>query len=550
MKTNIMKISTLCSMWLIGLIGISPLFAQKLVTREGEVKYISKQSYYINLGSGQGLSLGDTVIVKQKNRTIGLLLVQHVAKLSSSCSLLSQNKTIKQGDRVEVLVRIKNKAKSKLETPSVQKNRKLKSISKTPQQYRRSSGRNKRRSINRIKGRFGIQSLWFDDRGSSKLDYNQLALRTKLKVEQFLGLALELRLRWRSRVHNRERALSNNISDNEWTHFVYEFALIYNQEDAPFEFGVGRILSQRIRGLGYIDGGLFSVKMNRQWRIGLAGGTQPSLRGSDFQTNEEKFGVFLSYEKGEFHTQRFSSTVAFSGRYHEGEVSREFIYLQNNFWKESILSIYQSVEFDLNRGWKNSHGENSLQLSNFYFSTRYSPIESLSLTLSYDARKNVRIFETRSIPDSLFDETTRQGYHAGITMRLPYRMRLSGNFGMRFRKGDLKNTVSASGALNVRNIFNTWVTFNARFSYFSTMFTKGYRPNINIRIPISRRLSLYLGGGSYIYQTGSRSTQSHWLEMEGYYRINRWWYANLGYRTFFDDRLKSRRFFAETGVAF
>lgn len=534
--------SLLCSVF------VSPLFGQA-VKRVGEVKYISHESYYINLGSKLGLSIGDTVTVKRNNRFIANLLVENIADHSASCKLLNQRSPIEQGDRVETFVRVvthQPKRKNGSDPESLKTERK----SRFKQGQNRSLRKGKKREINRLRGRFSIQSLWFDDKSSSNRDYQQLGLRSKLTVEKFLGLPFELRFRWRSRAHHRERVLSSDISDNELTHNVYELGLVYQNGKSPFEFGFGRILSHQIRGLGYIDGGLFSFKMNGHWRVGVAGGTQPGLRNSAFQSNEQKFGLFVNFEKGNYQSRRISSTVAFSGSYHGGKNSREFVYLQNNFWMGSKFSIYQTVEVDFNRGWKQDYGDKKVQLSNLFMSARYSPTDFISLSLSYDSRKTVRVFETRSIPDSLFDETTRQGLRSGITLRLPHRMRLSGNFGIRFRAGGLRNTTSASGALTVRQIFNTWATFNARLSYFSTMFTKGYRPHISMRFPIKRGLAINVGGGSYIYQTSSRTSYDNWLETNGYYRINRWLFANFGYRMFIDDRLKSGRLFVECGVVF
>ncbi|MFQ6114789.1 MAG: hypothetical protein ACE5NG_12035 [bacterium] len=551
MKTKAARKSHFYSILIISLCSISPLFSQSVIKRVGEVKYISKHTYYINLGTKQGLGVGDRVTVKRKNQTIGALVVEHVARLSSSCRLVFQKAAIKQGDRVEIFVGAKNK-EANVESSEVQKTQKSKPVTSSSTSKSRITQftKQKKNSVNRIKGRLGIQSLWFDNMSGSNLNYKQLAFRTKLTVERFMGLPVELRFHWRSRIHIRERSWSTAISDNEWTHSIYELSLVYENKNSPLEFGLGRILSRRIRGLGYIDGGLFSVKMNGTWRIGVAGGTQPSLRGAYFQAEEQKFGVFLNFEQGEYRTQRFSSTIAFSGRYHGGEVSREFVYLQNNFWNGSKFSIYHTIELDLNRGWKHDHSSSSLQFSNFFLTMHYSPINFVSLTLSYDARKNIRIYETRSIPDSLFDETTRQGLHSGITLQLSKSIRFSANVGMRFRKGNLKNTTSASAALSIRHIFNTWATLNARFSYFSTMFTKGYRPNANIRIPVLRGLSVNLAGGSYIYQTGSRTSSSHWMEVDSHFRINRWLFGSFGYRAFFDDRLRSGRLFVETGVTF
>ncbi len=89
-----------------------------------------------------------------------------------------------------------------------------------------------------------------------------------------------------------------------------------------------------------------------------------------------------------------------------------------------------------------------------------------------------------------------------------------------------------------------------RVAYFSTQFTKGYRPDVNLRIPVSRNLSFDVGAGSYIYQTGNLTTRSHWLEAQANTYLSRRIYANVGYRAFFDDRLESGRWFVETGLIF
>ena len=530
---------------LLYLIGTASLSAQRLEKRVGEIKYISRETYYINMGTQHGISAGDTLLARRNGSIAGALLVEHVSKLSSACRLLSQKQPLKIGDRVEGSVLVKNEnippespAKSDTSLPPASTQPQKKTTPRSPP------------TRNRLTGSAGIQTLWSDDKSGSNQDYRQVALRTNLSVKQIFGMPLELRLRWRSRLHDRGQTLSSAIPDQEWTHSVYELGLRYENPTSGLEFGLGRILSPHVRGLGYLDGGLFSLKLGAPWRVGVAGGTGPNLRNSQFQTDEQKFGVFVNFERGEFRSQRISSTVAFSGCYHSGVTSREFVYLQNSFWWRSKFSLYQTVEADLNRGWKRNNGESRLQFSNFYISGLVNPTDILSFNFSFDARKNIRIFETRSIPDSLFDESLRKGLHSGFSLRLPQRMRFSGNFGVRFREGNLQNTFSASGALNVRQPFRTWVTVSLRLAYFSSQFTKGYRPDINLRIPVLRNLSFDVGAGSYIYRTGTLTSRSHWLDAQANTFLTRRIYANFGYRTFFDDRLNSGRFFVEAGLVF
>lgn len=526
------------------LIPAQLLLAQRLEKRAGEIKYIAQESYYINLGTQHGLAAGDTVLARRNRSVVGTLRVEHVSRLSSACRLLSQKQPLKIGDRVEAAILVKDE---KVEPPTPPA---PEPTTRSPAPARKKTTSRSQRNHNRLSGSAGIQTLWSDDRSGSNLDYRQVALSTNLNVKQVFGMPLELRLRWRSRLHDRGQTLGSATDNNEWTHSVYVLGLMYENPASGLEFGAGRILSPHIRGLGYIDGALFSMKFGPLLRMGVAGGTEPNLRNSAFQTNEQKFGVFVNFEKGEFGAGRISSTAAFSGSYHNGDSSREFFYLQNNFCWGSKFTLYQTVEADLNRGWKQANGQSNLQFTNFYISGQLQPVDILSLNFSFDARKNIRLFETRSVPDSLFDETLRKGLLSGFSLRLPQRIRFSGNFGVRFREGNLKNTTTASAALNVRQPFRTWVTVNLRVAYFSTQFTKAYRPEVNIRIPARRNLSFDVGAGSYIYQTGNLTTRSHWLEVQANTYLSRRIYANFGYRAFFDDRLKSGRLVVETGLLF
>lgn len=73
---------------------------------------------------------------------------------------------------------------------------------------------------------------------------------------------------------------------------------------------------------------------------------------------------------------------------------------------------------------------------------------------------------------------------------------------------------------------------------------------MSVRLPLTRGLSVTLSGGSYIYDTGGKTTSNNWVEAEGYYRINRRLFASFGYRTFVNSNFDSGRLFLETGIVF
>lgn len=531
---------------------VLPLGAQEKAAVVGEIKYISKQTYYVDLGSGSGLAIGDTLLVKRDGRVVGKLVIEHIARRSSACALLSANVSLNQGDRVEGLVAESTKEREApvaepASEPSPQPERE-----EPPAKPRRPSSPagDAKTSLGRVSGRIGLQGLWFQDVSGSGLGHRQFSLRTQLRVQELLGWPLEFRVRWRSGGVYRDASLGERIPGNTWLTQIYEMALVYDDPQAPVEFSLGRVLSRRIRGLGYVDGGLVTVHLHGPWRAGVAGGTEPGLSGTGFQTDEQKFGLFVNFERGTYQDFKLSSTLAFSGRYQSGQISREFLYLQNSVWKGSRFSLYQSVELDLNRGWKGRDGGNRWQLSNFFATVRFAPTEALNLTLSYDARRRVRVYETRSVPDSLFDEATRQGLRAGASLRFNRHIRLSGTYGVRFSRGPRGKTTSAFGTLSLRRLFDWSLNVYARVAYFSTRFTQGYRPTLSLRFAPLDALTMNVSAGTYQFKTGVHGTGYHWLEAAGLYRVRRWLFLEAGLRATFPGGMASRRVFLETSVNF
>ena len=96
--------------------------------------------------------------------------------------------------------------------------------------------------------------------------------------------------------------------------------------------------------------------MGTRYRLGVAGGTEPDPDNSSFDADNSRAAVFLSFEGGSPENQRIASTVAFSGSYHSGTVSREFVYLQNAYSYTRRFTAYQSLEIDINRDWRRGSG--------------------------------------------------------------------------------------------------------------------------------------------------------------------------------------------------
>jgi hypothetical protein len=132
------------------------------------------------------------------------------------------------------------------------------------------------------------------------------------------------------------------------------------------------------------------------------------------------------------------NAVAFFEQTNNSKTDRRFFYLQHSSNLLSNFNFFFSSEIDLYKKIKEKK-EDKLILTSLFLSARYSPVRLISISLSYDARKNVIYYETfKNFIDSLFENETRQGFSARITLRPLNKLNFGFNGGYRYRKGDIK----------------------------------------------------------------------------------------------------------------
>ena len=517
---------------LTGLTAISALSREQMGEVRGEVKYVSALSVYIDIGEAVGLSEGDTVEVRRGEATISHLIISSTAAHSSSCSPIGSIRDIRIGDTVVGKVRtVEEPAQTEGAGP------------------RAAAGKKTRIKPNLLTGRVSLGSLFSEDFSNSGLGFSEPTLNTRFRLKNLAGKPLSLNFRQKVRHVGRQRS-SNALPDaDRWIKRVVELALTFEAEGRPVRLSLGRFFPSRVRGIGCIDGGLVEYEVKDKISVGAVGGLRPDYFDTGFRTDEKMFGIFTSYEMGQVKGRAFHLSASYLGSYRDGEVNREFIYLEGNYSRGAKLSTYNSIEIDLNRGWKKSSGESLFQISGVYLSARYKLRDYLSITSSFDNRKNLRTLYNRSVPDSLFDDAIRRGLRAGVSWKLSERIHATGNFGVRFREG-VDNTLSASGGLRVRDLFVDRLILNARISVFRTMLTRGYRPYVGFHFPTYHRLMLDISTGSYIYDSGGQVSSYPWVGYTVRYELNGRTYLSSSLWTYLKGGLRSARLFSEIEYLF
>jgi len=507
------------------------------------VKYATRTTAFLEAGRLQGLQSGDSGEVWRNDSLIARMVVVYVSDNSASCKLLDGAGTVRADDRAKVFTRIAPALPQPPE-PTV-----VKAI--TQNGYGLTAYGAPKNTKTKVSGYLGVQYYLQNDQSALNYDYRQPSLISRLRLGNIQGTNLNFSFRMRSRWNQRSSRLSSSPG-SKWEHRLYELRMEYDDPGNRYRLSVGRQTSNRISGIGYLDGITGRFNACRSIEVGAFFGAEPDFTGSTFGGNESKTGLFATYSTGENEAIKYDLTAAVAGIYRGKEIDREFIYEQSDLSLGRILSLYHSAEVEVNRGWRERAAGKTLDLADLTMSLRWMPGATVSTTFGYDQRKPIRSYETRSVPDSLFDDAQRQGVRAGVSLWLPRGMRLMANAGI--RTGASQGTAARNGSatLGAGRWMPAGTDASYRFGFFSSLLSSGSQHQLSLSREVNRtlRVELQTGLNSYRIKSQDLSRSSQWgrlgVEQTFAGRIQ----TSISYELTRGDQDKSGRLFAEAGVRF
>ncbi|HEY3296099.1 MAG TPA: hypothetical protein VGL38_11740 [bacterium] len=530
--------------WLVALAAaLCVIGSASAQTVTATITYVATSSVYLDKGAAQGVQKGDSGEVLQKGKRVATAVVLFVSDKSSSCALKDVAGTVRVGDEVSLHVTIAP------QTPQAVADTAAKQVSAPPSVI--APVRKAKTAGARFTGSVGVQILGQISHDALNYNYYQPGLALRAKVENIFGAGPVLNARMNLR-RNHRNLPRPGVPQTEWLSRVYEVSLSYDAPGSAINYSVGRILSNRMAGIGYLDGALLGVQVANAIEVGAFGGTQPDLRTTDLRGTVTKGGAYATYQHGSYGTQLVNATLAAAGEYYKGQISREFVYEQANYLWTDQLSAYQSVEMNVNRGWRKTANSSTLELTNLLLNVRYSPLHAVAVTASYDNRTPYRTYETRTLADSLFDTSLQQGYKLGVDMRLPWAMQADVQGGLRTRRGDNTTTQTGSAGLSTRDLLKQRVFLGARVTAFSSRFSKGYQPSITVSRLLFNRLTAGVQAGWDVYdlKTVNQKVSSNWQRINADWMMSRLLYASGSYEFYRGGGLSGNRYYAELGCRF
>jgi len=524
--------------------GVAILISAALVSHVSaaevtcQVKYLSAENVYLDAGNLAGIRVGMRGRVAREGTAIGELEVVFVADHSASCTVVSRVRDLLAGDRVVFTVELAApEAKPEVATPARQRTRVTGSSYQKPRRQTRS----------RLRGSVALQ--W---------DHGQETNGQDLQTDMYLiPFRLQMREVWRGfdfRARGTVRRLSRqgfrgNTPDQEWRNRIQEVSLVRDDRRLKWNFGLGRIGGRMSNAAGPFDGVSASVRARNWLRIGMFAGLAPTWADLGFGTDDKLAGGFLYLNWRTADARVLDMVLSSIGRYHLGQVSREYMTMTTTWRGRGGLSLVQAAEIDLNRRWRYSAaGKTRLTLTSLALTGRYRFGRRVTADMGYDDRDPVRTWETQSLPDSLFRDAGRKGWRAGVRWRpqaIPVTLDLHGSLRNGARSGQDVTSwnmrVSAPGL----TAMNLYVFATARG--FSGPWLSGWAPSLGVTKSTRSGLTVRTEAGHYSYTGGlTNATRTNtWVRLAVDQDLTNNVSMAVEYRQDWGSNIQGRRWFLE-----
>ncbi len=476
---------------------------------KGSVSYMSSQNIYVKFENTSGIHVGDTLFLVQNDVKVPALIVKSLSSiscvgtpigsvsLSLSTALVANAKPEnKQIENIE-----ESKYATSVNDLAIHTAFKEKKAKETRERF---DGRLSVNSYTNVSDVFPS-----NERLRYNLSFNANHIsNSKLSAETYITFTHKL---------GDTIKINNSLK-------VYSLALTYDLSKTAF-IHFGRKIYNNMANIGAVDGLEFE-KVSNDFTFGALVGSRPDFLDYSFNPILLQYGAFVSHStKNEIGNMQTS--LAFFNQMNNFKTDRRFAYLQHTNSLFKNFSFFGSLEFDL-YGMVNNQLSSTLNLTSTYLSLRYRPLNELSLSLSYDARKNIYYFESFKLNklDSIYDKETRQGARLQVFYRPLNNIVWGGNIG--YRSPELSDT-TRTPALN-GNAFVTisQVPFiNASATISATTLTSFNIKNMtvyqislmrdffkgNVNVEVEYRL------GNYQYKNASSSILQNIAAMNIFWRI-------------------------------
>lgn len=440
----------------------SVAYAQNSRLVEGTVTYVTSRSVYVRFENTQSLTPKDTILVMINNQWTKALIVQNVS--SKSCITTNfVDMPILVGFKVGYYARIEELKVEKPQTTTIIELKKDSiPLSKINSVQIEEKTKPRKQTNN---GRISVSTN--GSMNEAEKGYNRIRTAFSFNVNNINGgkFSFENYITYQRRfgVEQVQRNFNEDFK-------IYSLALSYDANDNT-NVSLGRKINNRMANMGAIDG----LQIEHKYKkiiVGGFGGFRPDDMDYSFNASLVQFGAFAAHE-AELGKGLIQTSLAFAEQKNNFKTDRRFVYFQHSNSIVKNLSLFYSIELDLFQNI-DSVKSNKVNLTSTYISLRYKPFKKLSITTSYDNRRNVIYYETyRTYIDQLLNQETRQGVRLNVNYNISKLLHFNASGFYRYQENKPQPTKNYVANLTFSQIPSLNAALNLNVNAMQTYYFNG-----------------------------------------------------------------------------
>lgn len=440
----------------------------------GQVSFISSQNIYVRFKSTAGISAGDTLFMNANGALIPALVVKSLSSTSCVCTKLTMTNPALADPVVAKIKRISAVPEEKViessvkEIPSPEDSAVVKRS--PPDEIglkQRISGSVAAVSYSDFSNTPGDNSQRF--RYTLSLDARHIA-GSKFSAESYIS--------FRHKSGDWEEVKDNIFNALK----IYSLAVRYDL-NKTMQISLGRRINPRITSIGASDG-LQVEKSFKRFALGGLVGSRPDYADYGFNFDLFQFGAYMAYNYQKENTYSETS-LAFMQQMNHSKTDRRFLYFQHSNSLLKNLYFFGTLEVDLYElkvdTLNNDKPQNTFDPTGIFLSLRYRITKKLTISGSYDARKNVVYYETyKTYVDRILETEMRQGLRIQANYKIAANFLFGLQMGYRFLPSDPKPSRNLNGFFTYSRIPGINVSATLSATFLETNYMNGNIYGLNL----------------------------------------------------------------------
>jgi hypothetical protein len=534
-----------------------------------KVKYVAEGVAYLDGGRSSGLTEGMKLVIKESDlpvqqgstvdlndpRAVAELEVTAVAETSAVTDIHLPKRQVKPGDLAYLS---SGDAQALVQQRSLSATRKYPAVvtftegDPIEEEARAEVPRPAQPSVNRARGRVGLDYMGTVSRGSSAVTSSDLGMVVRADITRIGGTYWNLSGYWRGRLSSHSSTGQQTLQD--LINRTYHLSMTYDNPNSSWVAGFGRLYLPWANSLDTIDGGYFGRRMAPGITAGIFAGSTPDPTSWNYNPDRRIGGAFVNFQGGDFDAFHYTSTAGLGVSTLKWQIDRPFVFLENTFSYKRYLSIYHSLQADSPAG-NPAVPAPGPGLSRSFLTFRIQPHPRLELDFNHNYFRDVPTFDPQLIGTGLLDKYLFQGFSAGARVEVVKQIFVYGSLGQSNRSGDAKTSLNQMYGITFNRLPWWGLRADAHYSRFNSSFGSGsYRAaSLSRNFSDDMRLEIMAGDQTFssLLTTNDRSRfvntnldfalGAHYF-MQGGFTLNRGqlsydqWMFTFGYR--FDSRGK------------